>query len=100
MSTELPTKFLTLSDWAKRQDPNMRGVADVIEQIAETNPLLTDAHMMEGNLTTGHRSTQRTTQPSGTWRSLTQGVAETKSTTEQADDGVGMLEAYSAVDVD
>ena len=99
MSTELPTKFLTLSDWAKRQDPNMRGVADVIEQIAETNPLLTDAHMMEGNLTTGHRSTQRTTQPSGTWRQLNAGVAETKSTTRQVDDSTGMLAAYSAVDV-
>ncbi|KKL08628.1 hypothetical protein LCGC14_2573970, partial [marine sediment metagenome] len=99
MATELSTKFLTLSDWAKRQDPNMKGVADVIEQLAETNPLLADASMMEGNLTTGHRSTQRTTQPSGTWRQLNQGVAETKSTTRQVDDSTGMLTAYSAVDV-
>ncbi len=90
--------FLTLADWAKRQDPG-GGVADVIELIAETNPILQDAHILEGNLPTGHRSTQRTTQPSGTWRMLNQGVAETKSTTTQIDDGVGMLEAYSAVDV-
>lgn len=98
MATELGTKFLTLADWAKRLDPK-GGVADVVEMIAETNPLLQDANMMEGNLPTGHRSTQRTTQPSGTWRQLNAGVAETKSTTRQVDDSCGMLEAYSAVDV-
>jgi len=98
MATELSTKFLTLADWARRQDPK-GGVAPVIEMLAETNPILQDAHMMEGNLPTGHRSTQRTTQPSGTWRQLNAGVAETKSTTRQVDDSAGMLEAYSAVDV-
>lgn len=98
MATELSTKFLTLADWAKRVDPK-GGIAPVVELLAETNPILSDAHMMEGNLPTGHRSTQRTTQPSGTWRQLNQGVAETKSTTRQVDDQAGMLEAYSAVDV-
>lgn len=98
MATELSTSFLTLADWAKRQDPG-GGVADVIEVLAESNPILKDANVMEGNLPTGHRSTQRTTQPSGTWRTLNAGVAETKSTTRQVDDTVGMLEAYSAVDV-
>jgi len=98
MATELGTKFLTLAEWAKRQDPK-GGVADVIEVLAESNPILQDASMMEGNLPTGHRSTQRTTQPSGTWRQLNAGVAETKSTTRQVDDSCGMLEAYSAIDV-
>ena len=98
MATELSTKFLTLADWAKRVDPDGR-IAPVVEMLAETNPLLMDAHMMEGNLPTGHRSTQRTPQPSGTWRMYNQGVAETKSTTRQVDDSAGMLEAYSAVDV-
>lgn len=98
MTTALSVKFLTLADWAKRQDPG-GGVADVIEVLAESNSILQDANILEGNLPTGHRSTQRTTQPSGTWRLLNQGVVETKSTTEQVDDGCGMLEAYSAVDV-
>ncbi len=98
MATELSTKFLTIADWAKRVDPD-GGISTVIEQVAETNPLLADASMIEGNLPTGHRSTQRTTQPSGTWRQINQGVAETKSTTRQVDDGTGMLAAYSAVDV-
>lgn len=97
MATTLSIKFLTVSDWAKRVDPD-GGIADVIEQLAETNPLLADASMIEGNLPTGHRSTQRTTQPSGTWRTYNKGVAETKSTTRQVDDQAGMLEAYSAVD--
>ena len=98
MSTELGSKFVTLADWAKRQDPG-GGVADVIEVLAESNPIMQDASIMEGNLPTGHRSTQRVTQPSGTWRRLNQGVAETKSTTRQVDDQCGMLEAYSAIDV-
>ena len=97
MATELSTKYLTILDWAKRVLPD-GGIAEVIEQIAETNPLMADASMIEGNLPTGHRSTQRTTQPSGTWRQYNQGVAETKSTTRQVDDQAGMLEAYSAVD--
>ena len=98
MATELSTKFLTLADWAKRVDPD-GGVADVIEQVAETNDFLMDASMIEGNLPTGHRSTQRTTQITGTWRQINQGVAESKSTTRQVDDGTGQLTAYSAVDV-
>ncbi|KKN76904.1 hypothetical protein LCGC14_0365550 [marine sediment metagenome] len=98
MATELGIKFLTIADWARRLDPD-GGVSMVIEQIAETNPLLQDASAMEGNLPTGHRSTVRTTQPAGTRRQFNAGVAETKSTTRQVDDGLEMLEAYSAVDV-
>lgn len=95
----LGSTYLTLADWAKRMTPS-GGIDEVIEVLASSNPILQDAAVMEGNLPTGHRSTQRTTLPSGTWRLLNKGVASTKSTTEQVDDTCGMLEGLSQIDVD
>jgi hypothetical protein len=91
--------YLTLLDYAKREAPG-GGIDEVIEVLAASNPVIADANVMEGNLPTGHRSTQRTTQPSGTWRLLNYGVAAEKSTTKQVTDLCGILEAYSKLDVD
>jgi hypothetical protein len=99
MTTALTSTFPTLLDYAKRVDPD-GGIADVIEVLAQSNPILSDASIIEGNLPTGHRSTQRSTQPTGSWRLLNQGVAPEKSTTKQVDDTCGILEAYSKIDVD
>jgi len=92
-------EYLTLLDWGKRQKP-AGGIDEIIEVLAASNPIIKDANVMEGNLPTGHRSTQRTTQPSGSWRKLNYGVAAEKSTTKQIDDACGMLESYSQIDVD
>jgi hypothetical protein len=97
MSTAIGSSYLTLLDYAKRTDPG-GGIGEVIDVLAASNPILSDANVMEGNLPTGHRSIQRATQPSGTWRKLNYGVASEKSTTVQRDDVCGMLEAYSEVD--
>ena len=91
--------YLTLADWAKPMAPG-GGIDDIIEVLTASNPIIEDAATLEGNLPTGHRSTQRTTLPSGTWRMLNQGVAGTKGTTEQIDDTCGMLEGLSQIDVD
>ena len=99
MTTALTNTYLTLLDWAKREKPG-GGIDEVIEVLASSNPILADASVMEGNLPTGHRSTQRTTQPAGSWRLLNYGVAPEKSTTKQITDNVGILEAYSKLDVD
>uniref|UniRef100_A0A6M3K5S9 Putative major capsid protein n=1 Tax=viral metagenome TaxID=1070528 RepID=A0A6M3K5S9_9ZZZZ len=99
MTAALTSTYLTLADWAQRQKPT-GGVDQVIEVLAASNPILADANVMEGNLPTGHRSTQRTSQPTGTWRLLNYGVASEKSTTEQVTDLCGILEAYSTLDVD
>jgi hypothetical protein len=99
MTTALTATYLTLLDWAKREKPG-GGIDEVIEVLASSNPILADASVMEGNLPTGHRSTQRTTQPAGSWRLLNYGVAPEKSTTKQITDNVGILEAYSKLDVD
>lgn len=99
MATAIGATYLTLLDYAKREKPG-GGIDQIIEVLAASNPVLTDANVMEGNLPTGHRSTQRATQPSGSWRLLNYGVASEKSTTVQRDDACGMLESYSTVDVD
>jgi len=93
------TTYLTLLDYAKREHPG-GGIDDVIEVLANSNPIIADANVMEGNLATGHRSTQRATDPTGTWRLLNYGVAAEKSTTKQVTDTCGILEAYSQLDVD
>jgi len=95
----LSSAYLTLADWAQRQKPT-GGVDTIIEVLASSNPILADANVMEGNLPTGHRSTQRTSQPTGTWRLLNSGVAAEKGTTEQVTDLCGILEGYSQLDVD
>jgi len=99
MATAVGNTYLTLLDYAKRETPG-GGIDEIIEVLAASNPIIADANVIEGNLPTGHRSTQRTTQPTGSWRKLNYGVAKEKSTTEQMTDTCGMLEAYSYVDVD
>lgn len=99
MATAIGNTYLTLLDWAKRVKP-AGGIDEIIEVLAASNPIIADANVLEGNLPTGHRSTQRTSQPTGTWRLLNQGVAPSKSTTKQITDACGILEAYSKLDVD
>jgi len=99
MATAIGNTYLTLLDWVKRVKPG-GGIDEIIEVLAASNPIIADANVLEGNLPTGHRSTQRTSQPSGTWRLMNKGVVPTKSTTKQVDDTCGILEAYSKLDVD
>lgn len=95
----LGTASLTLTDVAKRLDPNGQ-VPVIAELLAQTNDLLLDIPWVEGNLPTGHRCTVRTGLPTPAWRLLNQGVTPTKSTTAQIDEGIGILEAWSEVDKD
>ena len=88
---------LTLTDWAKRQDPDSKP-ARIIEMLSQTNEILTDMLWLEGNLATGHRTTMRTGLPSGTWRALNAGIARGKSTTVQVDETCALLENLGVVD--
>lgn len=96
----LNATVLTLSDWAKRIEPDDAGVAQVIELLDQQNEMLSDMLFMEGNLTVGHRTTVRTGLPTVAWRMLNGGVATSKSRTAQIDEQTGMLEAWSEVDKD
>lgn len=98
MST-LGGSVLTLTDWAKRLDPN-GNTAKIVEMLSQSNSMLDDAMFKEGNLPTGHRAILRTSLPTVAWRLLNQGSAPSKSTTAQVDFQAGILEAWSEVDVD
>ncbi len=90
---------LTLADWAKRMDDNYR-VATIIELLSQTNEILDDMLVVEGNLPTGHKTTVRTGLPQATWRLVNQGVPNAKSTTAQITDACGNLETYAVIDKD
>lgn len=90
---------LTYADWAKRLDDGYR-VAMIIELLSQTNEILDDMLVVEGNLPTGHKTTVRTGLPQATWRLLNQGVPNAKSTTAQIVDTCGNLETYAVIDKD
>lgn len=90
---------VTLLDIAKSLDPD-GNTATVVELLAQTNDILTDMVWLEGNLSTGHRTTARTGLPTVVWRKLYGGVPPSKSIRAQVDDACGMLEARSEIDTD
>ena len=90
---------LTYADWAKRLDDGYK-IARIIELLSQTNEILDDMLVVEGNLPTGHKTTVRTGIPQATWRLLNQGVPNAKSTTAQIVDTCGNLETYSVIDKD
>lgn len=88
----------TLLDLKNRMDPK-GNIAKIVEILNLTNEILDDAVFLEANELTGHQSVIRTGLPAPTWRKLYGGVQPTKSTTAKVVDSIGMLEAYSEVDV-
>ena len=90
---------LTLTDWAKAQDPD-GSVAAVVELLSMRNTLIDDATFVEGNLPTGHQYVQRTGLPDVYYRKINQGVPSSKATTAQVTEEVAMLEARGELDVD
>lgn len=95
----LGTGALTYADWAKRLEDNYK-IASIVEILSQTNEILLDMLVIEGNLPTGHKSTIRTGLPTATWRLLNYGIVPTKSTTAQVIDTCGNLEAEAQLDVD
>lgn len=89
---------LTLLDVAKRLGPDGKVDAQIIEILAQSNPILDDMLFLEANNKTGHRTTIRTGLPEAYWRMLNRGVPRGKSSTAQVDEATGMLETYSLVD--
>ncbi len=87
----------TLADWAKRIDPN-GDIPVIAEILSQVNAVLQDAVFKMGNLPTGHRVVVRTGLPTVQYRAINEGIAPSKSTTQQIDEGVGILEARSEVD--
>jgi len=93
----LTATALTLVEWAKRLDPDGM-TAQIVELLNQTNEVLDDMLWIEGNLTTGHRTSVRTGLPNVFWRLINAGTQASRSTTTQIDEGTGMLDAWSTVD--
>ena len=87
----------TLLDVAQHKDPD-GSIADIVELLAESNEIITDAPAIQCNDGSGHKTTVRSDIPEGTWRKLNYGVKPEKSTTVQIRDTTGMLETYAKVD--
>lgn len=94
----LGTNVVTYLDFARRLDESQKVEKSVIELLSQTNEILDDMAIIEGNLATGHKTTIRTGLPSTTWRLLNYGVQPSKSQTGQVTDVCGMNEAYAEVD--
>lgn len=87
---------LTLLELAKRT--NLGSLLTIVEVLEETAEWLQDAIWLPANQPMSHITTQRTSQPTGTWRAINQGVAPEASSSKQIVEGIGILEAYSRVD--
>ena len=92
----LAASNMTLLDIAKQTENN--DIADVVEILAQQNPIIADAVAMECNMGAVHRHSIRTGLPTVGWGALYQGVAQSKSTYQQVDDTTGFVEALSSVD--
>ena len=90
---------LTMTDWAKRLDPDGK-TAMIVEMLSQTNEIIEDMLMKEGNLPTGEQTTIRTGLPTVYYRLINQGVPKSKSTTAQVVENAAILEARSEVDKD
>lgn len=88
---------LTLNDLMKRMEPDGR-IAEIMEVLNLSNPILEHMTWMEGNLTTGNKSTLRSSLTTPQVRYINRGVKNTKSGTTQISDTSVILEDRSEVD--
>ena len=93
----LGAKFVDLIDIYKLQDGEGQYI-EVIEMLAEMNPILDDAIAVECNKGTNHLHTVRSGLPSVAWGKLYQGIAQSKSGKTQVEDTTGFVEGLSTVD--
>lgn len=91
------TAHQTFMDVAKRLDPDGK-IDNIAEVFTEVNEMLMDAHVIEANGITSHRTTLRTGLPTVAWRQINQGVQPSKSSTRQIDFTAGMIEAMGQID--
>lgn len=91
--------YLSLADAIKRSNADGT-IADIIETLAQQNPIIQDMRAVECNDGSSHLTTIRTGLPEPTWKMLYQGVQPSKSTTAQVKDATGMAESWVEVDED
>ena len=97
MSTTIGNTNLTLMDHARRLDPDGK-IARIAEMMNTVNEVLEDLVFVEGNTTTGHKTTLRTGLPSVAWRQINKGVQPSKSQTRQQLFTAGIIEGLGRID--
>lgn len=90
--------YPTLLEVTRSYGEDGKIISEIAEILTETNEMLLDIPMMEGNLVTGNRTSVRTGLPTPTWRQFYGGVQPTKGTTAIITDETAMMEAYAEVD--
>lgn len=96
-SVVAPTGMLTLAEQLAREDRN-GNVAPVIEALNQTNEIIQDLVVREGNLPTGDQRNIRTGLPDVYWRQINHGVPASHSTVATVVETCGQMEAHSCVD--
>jgi hypothetical protein len=94
----LGTSVPTLADIATSMGANGTFDTERVNLLAQTNEMLADMVWKEGNLPTGHKTTIVTGLPSVGFRRFNEGVALSKSTNAQIEEGAAMLEGFFQVD--
>lgn len=91
------SNYLDLMDLYKSTD-KAGNLVEVIEMLAEQNPILQDAIHVECNSGAQHLTTVRTGLPNVTWGRLYKGTPNDKSSRAQVTDTTGFVEGRSSVD--
>lgn len=73
-------------------------MATIVEVLARACPMLQDAHIQEGNMEQGNRTTLRTSLPTGTWVGFNEGWGTGKGTVSTFTDEAKMLKLRSVID--
>lgn len=95
----LNASLLSLLDSYSRRDPDGR-IAQIVEVLTQRNVWMEDAVWVEGNTKTGHVVTSRTALPAIQYRRYNEGIAVTKSRTDQVTESIGKMAGMSKVDVE
>jgi hypothetical protein len=95
-TNQLNTKLGIVEVANRTHNNRVMAISEVLSKII---PLAADGVFIECNNQDSYVFDQRLSLPSGTWRKLNSGVSEEASLTKQVEEGVGMLEAYSTVDM-
>jgi hypothetical protein len=89
--------YFNLIDLYKSMNPD-GVIADVIEMLAQMNPILDDAMAVECNNGTTHIHTVRTGLPDVAWGRLYKGIPNSKGQKAQVTDTTGFVEGLSTID--
>lgn len=91
-------EYVTIPDLAKQMDPKNEGIAPSVMLLEQSNPIIGDMPVSEGNMTAAHRVFHTTKLPESYWRAINMGTDVSKSEHRQKDEPMGQLVGRAQVD--